>query len=59
MPFETLFIKMDFRLDIIGLAPAKKYSIDPMLDSFMYQDCKLKIVILFCKFYMMTIFEIT
>jgi hypothetical protein len=29
-----------FRLDIIGLNPAKKYSIDPMLDQFIYQDCK-------------------
>ena len=29
-----------FRLDIIGLNPAKKYSIDPMLDQFTYQDCK-------------------
>ncbi len=29
-----------FRLDIIGLNPAKKYSIDPMLDQLTYQDCK-------------------
>ncbi len=37
---KRLPLKIDFRLDVIGLTPTKKYSIDPMLDPFMYQDCK-------------------
>ena len=29
-----------FKLDVIGMDPAKKYATDPMLSPILYRDCK-------------------